>query len=54
VRTNGRVACWGDNKYGKATPPTGVFASVTAGDEYTCALNRDRVLYCWGKVWTAP
>jgi alpha-tubulin suppressor-like RCC1 family protein len=55
VKTDGTVACWGDNENGQTTPPRGTFASISAGKgDYTCALNREGVLYCWGSRWTAP
>ena len=31
VKTDGSVACWGDNEFDKSTPPGGEFASVSAG-----------------------
>jgi len=31
VRTDGTVACWGDNTYGEATPPAGTYTSVSVG-----------------------
>ena len=31
VRADGAVECWGLDRYGQATPPTGEFASVNAG-----------------------
>ena len=41
VKTDGTIACWGDNSAGKATPPTGAFVSVSAGGLYTCGLKTD-------------
>ena len=31
VKTDGTVACWGDNSVGQATPPAGTFTAVSAG-----------------------
>ena len=31
VKTDGTLACWGDNSQGRASPPTGTFTQVTAG-----------------------
>ncbi len=35
VRTDGTIACWGDNDYGQAAPPGGIFTSVSAGGRTT-------------------
>jgi alpha-tubulin suppressor-like RCC1 family protein len=48
VKTNGMVACWGDNSSGQATPPAGTFASVSAGACYTCGVKTDGSVECWG------
>src|SRR5947207_14965000 len=31
LRTDGTVACWGDNYFGQATPPADAFPEVSAG-----------------------
>src|SRR5438094_2204048 len=31
LRTDGTVACWGDNYFGQATPPADAFTQVSAG-----------------------
>jgi len=51
VRTDGTLACWGDNGYGQATPPTGTFSQVSAGDYHNCGLRTDGTLACWGLNW---
>ena len=33
VRENGDAVCWGDNSYGKATPPPGRFAQPSAASQ---------------------
>ena len=48
VRTDGALACWGDNDYGQATPPTGTFSRVSAGYQHTCGVRTDGALACWG------
>jgi alpha-tubulin suppressor-like RCC1 family protein len=48
VRTDGALACWGDNRYGQAAPPTGTFQSVSAGYFFACGVRTDGTLACWG------
>ena len=48
VRGDGSVECWGDDRYGQATPPEGAFASVSAGYEHTCGVRDDGTVECWG------
>ena len=40
------MACWGSDSNGKATPPAGTFATVSAGRSHTCwgENERDRCL----------
>jgi Regulator of chromosome condensation (RCC1) repeat len=45
---NRRVACWGDNTSGQATPPAGAFTQVAAGDSHTCGVRSDGTVACWG------
>ena len=49
LKTDGAVACWGDNYRGQATPPAGGFTQVSAGGVLTCALDVDASLACWGR-----
>jgi alpha-tubulin suppressor-like RCC1 family protein len=48
VKTDGTIACWGSNSYGKATPPPGTFTVVSAGYNHTCAVRTDGSVTCWG------
>ena len=48
VKTDGSVACWGDNEFDKSTPPGGEFASVSAGIFHTCGVKTDGPVVCWG------
>ena len=48
VKTNGSVVCWGNNIAGQAKPPSGTFASISAGSMHTCGIKTDRSLICWG------
>jgi len=43
-----RVACWGDNGSGQATPPGGLFTQVSAGFAHTCGVRSDGTVACWG------
>ena len=48
VGTDGYVACWGDDFFGKASPPDGEFSSVAAGGSHTCGVRADGTVACWG------
>jgi hypothetical protein len=50
LRTNGSIACWGNNDDGRVTgaPTTGVFTHIAAGDRHTCAVRNDGHIICWG------
>ena len=48
VRTDGSVACWGNNDASKAVPPSGSYQAVAQGDYHTCAIRDDGALACWG------
>ncbi len=50
VRYDGSLACWGDDTGGKATPPAGVFKTVSSGRRHTCAIRQDDSLACWGDL----
>ena len=48
VRTDGTIACWGENDWNQAAAPGGRFNSVAAGGWHTCALRTDATVDCWG------
>jgi hypothetical protein len=39
MMTDGTLACWGDNTYGRTTPPSGTFASISAGYAFGCGVR---------------
>ena len=51
IRTNGTIACWGNNEGGQAEPPNGSFKAVSAGGDHSCAIRTDNTLTCWGANW---
>ena len=48
IRTDGTVACWGDNEYGAATPPAGIFTQISGSRRYSCGIRTDQTITCWG------
>jgi hypothetical protein len=52
VRSDGVVACWGNNYWGAApatrTAASGSFTDVSTNGSHTCALRADGVVECWG------
>jgi serine/threonine protein kinase len=48
IKTNGSIACWGDNTYGQSRPPAGTFTQVMAGANHNCAINSGGSIACWG------
>ncbi|HJX66723.1 MAG TPA: RCC1 domain-containing protein [Polyangia bacterium] len=48
MKTDGSIACWGDNTYGQATPSMETLASVSAGGYHTCGLRNNGTVSCWG------
>ena len=48
--TENNVTCWGKNDQGQATPPEGMFKSVSAaGDRHACGILTDDTISCWGQ-----
>jgi alpha-tubulin suppressor-like RCC1 family protein len=48
IRTNGNLACWGQNGFGQATPPGGAFTELSAGGRHTCGMRANGSAACWG------
>ena len=48
VKTDGTLACWGDNGVGRAAPPAGSFTAVSAGGSTPAGVRTDGTLACWG------
>jgi len=44
------LVCWGDNEFGKASPPAGKYRQVNAGIDHACALRADYRAVCWGSA----
>ena len=50
LRSNGSVACWGNNGQGQATAPVGeTFTAISSGDDHTCGLRSNGTAACWGR-----
>jgi hypothetical protein len=49
IRTDGTVACWGDDTWGQASPPEGRFTDIAAGRMTVCAIGIDSHISCWGR-----
>ncbi|MCB9665698.1 MAG: hypothetical protein H6732_16435 [Alphaproteobacteria bacterium] len=50
VRTDGTLACWGNDRVGQATPPAGTFSKVDVGGTHSCGIQADGQVTCWGQV----
>jgi hypothetical protein len=48
LKTDGTIACWGENLDGRASPPPGTFTQVSAGFNVSCGLKTDATIACWG------
>ena len=48
ITTDGSIVCWGDNREGRATPPTGSFSSISAVELHICGVKSDNTIACWG------
>ena len=52
---DGTVSCWGSNtdwssgqESSRATPPKGIFTSISAGGHHPCGVREDGSVECWG------
>ena len=54
LRSDGRIACWGDNDYGQSSPPSGEFAAISSGENGSCAVRQDGAAVCWGSFGVSP
>ena len=58
VRTDGVIACWGDNDLGELNVPSGQFTAVSSGGFHSCGLRVDGTVECWGEAellqWEIP
>jgi len=52
VRFDRSLACWGQNDFGQATPPSGEFTHVSMGSLHSCAVGTDQQVRCWGSSAT--
>jgi alpha-tubulin suppressor-like RCC1 family protein len=48
IRTDGSLACWGENFSGETTAPAGTFTQVSVGAGFACGLLADGTPRCWG------
>ncbi len=48
VKSNGRLACWGDNAFGQSSPPGETFLQISAAAVHTCGVKSDGTVACWG------
>ncbi|MXW60397.1 MAG: hypothetical protein F4003_01265 [Acidimicrobiaceae bacterium] len=48
IRADGAIACWGNNEYGQADAPEGLFKAVSAGTSRSCGIRTDNTAACWG------
>ena len=48
LHTDHAIACWGDNTFGQAAAPAGMFEAIGAGTRHTCAIRADDTIACWG------
>ena len=46
---DGAVLCWGDDRFGQASPPEGEFVQVSVGADLSCAVDAEAALVCWGR-----
>ena len=47
LRTDGTIACWGENTWGQVDAPAGTFTVIAAGWQHSCGLRTDGTIRCW-------
>jgi hypothetical protein len=51
IRTDGSLACVGDENWAQGSPPAGSFQSIAVGDGFACAVRSNNgALVCWGRL----
>ncbi len=50
LNSENSAKCWGSNAFGRATPPSGKYLTIDAGDRLVCAQKLNRTLECWGDL----
>lgn len=54
ITTAGNVECWGWNRYGESSPPSGAFSSVSVSmgsdwrNKHSCGIRTSGAIDCWG------
>lgn len=51
IKSDGTLACWGDNTWGQLDVIEGKYAKVHAGSQHVCALRTDGTATCWGNYY---
>jgi len=47
----GKARCWGGSSYGEIDPPEDEsFVQITAGFGFTCGINIEQEVLCWGRL----
>ncbi len=54
IKTDGTVACWGNNDWGQSDAPEGTFTAISAGNAHTCGIRSDGTIACWGTKFKYP
>jgi alpha-tubulin suppressor-like RCC1 family protein len=49
VKSDGTLACRGNNYYNQTNAPGGIFTQVSAGYSHTCGAKSDGWFTCWGQ-----
>ena len=49
LRTDGTVACWGEDRDGRTDPVEGTFEHLSVGSDHACAIDERGHIRCWGQ-----